>query len=624
VPGRSRGDVVSFYIEARDGNGAVSTFPADGKDSRALIRWTNESDRPSDITENLAIILTDADAATLKKDVNQMTNHRQRGTVLYGDQVFYDVGVKLKGSQRGRPDLNRRGFSIRFHADQKFRGVHDSIGLDRSGGWRFGSTYGQDEILIWPFFNRAGGIPSLHNDIVNLRAPGVSEGSAQLQLACYSNNFLDDQFEDGADGSLHNYELIYYPTTTAGGVQGLKRPNPDNVLGVPLRDMGNNQEAYRYHFQLRNNRTADNYNGMIGLTQTFSLSGDAFFTQLPQTIDVNQWLRAYAGVTLAAVNDSYFNNSNAHNARFYHRPLDGRMLLFPWDMDFAFILGETSPLVVNTELRKILANPVYERAFYGHVLDIIDGAYNADYMDRWVDHYAGRLTRQSISAIKSFISRRSTHARNAVEKAIPKVGFSITSNDFTGDTAEAMIEGRGWVNVNALQVEGSDAPLKLTWLNEAQWQATVTLGPGENALTVKALNSAGEAIASDRITITNTSVSTGYALWKQTHNIADDLGDPDRDGVSNLFEYFSGQDPNASDDVSVLEVELEAAQAFATVLQAVDVDDFVHEVTISDDLVTWSADGVILDKSIELGNGLRSVRYRLVNGHYVRLGLNMR
>src|SRR5690606_12517593 len=117
--------------------------------------------------------------------------------------VFYDVGVRLKGSQRGRPDPSRRGFNIEFHSDQRFRGVYDSIGLDRSGGWRSGRTHGQDEILVWQIMNRAGNIPCLHNDLVYLKAPGVANGTAQLQLARYTDQYLEDQFSDGDKGAIY-------------------------------------------------------------------------------------------------------------------------------------------------------------------------------------------------------------------------------------------------------------------------------------------------------------------------------------------------------------------------------------------------------------------------------------
>ena len=60
------------------------------------------------------------------------------GTVIYDEQeVFYDVGIRLKGSERGRvPDV-RRSFSIDFQPDRLFRGVQPTIAVDRSGAGEF-------------------------------------------------------------------------------------------------------------------------------------------------------------------------------------------------------------------------------------------------------------------------------------------------------------------------------------------------------------------------------------------------------------------------------------------------------------------------------------------------------
>ena len=159
--------------------------------------------------QNLQIIMTQADENLLGERTHLMSNDSLGATVIYQNQVYYDVGVRLKGSEHGRPDANRRGFLIEFAPDQLFRGVHSSIGIDRSGGWRFGRTFGQDEILIYQFFNHAGNIPSMVNDLVFVDAPTVPAGTAILQLARFGDVFLDSQFDNGSAGTAYEYELIY-------------------------------------------------------------------------------------------------------------------------------------------------------------------------------------------------------------------------------------------------------------------------------------------------------------------------------------------------------------------------------------------------------------------------------
>ena len=61
---------------------------------------------------------------------------------------------------------------------------------------------------------------------------------------------------------MFEFELIYYPTTTTGGPEGLKLPQPDEVQrrgsAQPRRQ---DKELYRWHWLLKNNRDADDYSG---------------------------------------------------------------------------------------------------------------------------------------------------------------------------------------------------------------------------------------------------------------------------------------------------------------------------------------------------------------------------
>ena len=50
--------------------------------------------------------MTAADTSFMHSELQVMSNERLGGTVIYrGSEVFYDVGVRLKSSQRGRVDV---------------------------------------------------------------------------------------------------------------------------------------------------------------------------------------------------------------------------------------------------------------------------------------------------------------------------------------------------------------------------------------------------------------------------------------------------------------------------------------------------------------------------------------
>ena len=111
-------------------------------------------------------------------------------------------------------------------------------------------------------------------------------------------------------------------------------------------------------------------------------------------------------------NDDVYTRLWEHNFRTYVRPDDGKLLAVPWDLDRAFQLSvSASPWGIrnNAGVRNNVANvielPVYERLFWGHILDIANTTANSEYMDYWTNHYAG-LARQSFSAELRYIDRR--------------------------------------------------------------------------------------------------------------------------------------------------------------------------------------------------------------------------
>jgi hypothetical protein len=47
--------------------------------------------------------------------------------------IYYDCGIHLHGSERGRNQSVRVSFNVRFPGDRLLLGAHDSVVIDRSG-----------------------------------------------------------------------------------------------------------------------------------------------------------------------------------------------------------------------------------------------------------------------------------------------------------------------------------------------------------------------------------------------------------------------------------------------------------------------------------------------------------
>ncbi len=505
IPGAPDGAIVQFWVAGTDGAGASSFFPAGGFESRALYKVdaTPETDAGM---HTLRIIVTKADDEWLFTSQNLMSNDRLGCTVIWDErEAFYDVGVRLKGSERGRPVTARVGFSLDFAADGPFHGVFPAVMVDRSEGVGFG----QREMLVNLMMARAGTVTAEYSDLIKVIAPRDKHtGGAELQLTRFENEMLDAQFDNGSEGPMYEYEYIYYPTTTTdGNPQSPKLPQPDNVVGSSIKSLGNDKEAYRHIFQLKNNRWRDDYDDLIAWAQFFgSTSNPDFNAQVGAYIDVDQWLRSFALATLPGAVD-HFTNGDGHNAVFYFRPSDNRVLYFPHDLDF-FSGSPTGSIVKNKELTKLIASPTNSRIFYGHLYDILMTAYNGDYMGHWCDQMGKLLPAQNFAGHLTFIKDRAawalSGAPDSVLKAIPEVPFEMTTNggaDLSIDAALVVLEGTGWVNVRRVWVAGDPIPLALTWSDAVHWSASVFLGCGANLIELEARNHQGLVVATDSILI---------------------------------------------------------------------------------------------------------------------------
>ncbi|MDB6032186.1 MAG: hypothetical protein JWM16_2524, partial [Verrucomicrobiales bacterium] len=427
ILGNSAGTLVQFYVQGTDPLGASSTFPAAGTNSRALLK-VNDSQAIFDRLHTIRMLMTTADASLMHAATNVMSNDILSTTVVYDEQqVFYDVGLHLQGSERGRNDSSRVGFTLQFNPDDLFRGVHGSITMDRSGGYA-GKGGKHDEIVLKHLINHAGGMPGMYDDLCHVLAPRSQEnGTGLLILAKYGDVFLDSQYVNGGNGNLFKLELIYSPTSTSDGtVQGLKLPQPDDVVGTDFQDLGNNKESYRWNFLNENNHTVDDYSQLMNVAKTFSFSGAALDAMSQQTLDVNEWMRVFAFQSIGGVGDTYGTGGGLpHNFMTYIRPDDLKAMAFSWDMDFGYYLSTSAALLPASNVGKIAALPANQRLFYGHLLDMLTTTCNTAYVSKWANHY-GSLVGQNWSGITTYFTDRASFILSQLPTTTP---FAITSNN---------------------------------------------------------------------------------------------------------------------------------------------------------------------------------------------------
>ena len=336
-----------------------------------------------------------------------------------------------------------------------------------------------------------------------------------LLKARYSDGFLDNQYANGSEGTMFEYELIYVPLTTnipssagAHWVEGLKIPcpMPDDIRNEGVRGLGSEPNLYRWHYLIKNNRQLDDYSKLIPAVTSLGLpAGAQFLSETRAKLDVDQWLRSFAVQVLFGVADSYATGGLGHNTIFYIRPEDGKMLLFPHDLDVVFNLPTASPIAPAPDLQDLITDPANKRAYYGHLLDIISTSFNTAYITPWAQYYQTFLPGQNLTQHLSYIGARATSAQSQINSGIPPVPFAITTNSGQSVTTPfATVQGNGWVNVREIRLAGSTGSLPVTWTTASAFQVSVPLAPGGNTITLQAIGFNGTVLGTSTITITST------------------------------------------------------------------------------------------------------------------------
>ncbi|MCH8923288.1 MAG: lamin tail domain-containing protein, partial [Planctomycetes bacterium] len=237
-----------------------------------------------------------------------------------------------------------------------------------------------------------------------------------------------------------------------------------------------------------------------------------------------------------------YSQGNPHNLNFYVRPEDNKVLAFPWDWDFAFRQSTSAPLHGNRNIGDVLNRPVYQRLLYGHMLQIINTAFNTEYMNRWLSHYGTMLGRSF--SYSGNIANRSTFVTNGINSAIPPVDFRITTNSgnpITVNDDSVTIAGDGWVDVREIRLEGSQAALDVTWTDNNSWRITLPVAFGPNNLQFEAYDFEGNLTGSDSITVTSTDpdqrVADIFRLGEVMYDPADPTADEEAAGFDNNDDF---------------------------------------------------------------------------------------
>ena len=517
LSGQAAAVVTQFYVEAVDGQGAVSTWPQAGPASRALIQVKDGRATPG--RRSLRLIATAADTTALYT-TSDMINNRLRGCTLVLDEeeVLYDSLVRLRGSMFTRNNPASTCLHVETPSDQPLRGVHRSFMV------RASSTV---EILAKHLISSARDLPDNYNDCLQVVGPRNDVGGlCRLEMMHIDEDYFEDALADGSTGAAFKMEGIRVYTTTVDGNPESKKlawPTIGWVAAFDLTNQGSDPEIYRDTLRITSNRSRDDYTKIVAMNQAFGLpAGPGLDSAVAASIDVDQWMRLYALESLCEIGDAYgMPSENPHNLNFYSPPGARGVVAVPWDWSFFMNNGDTSAVLPpNKNLAKVCARPVFARLFWGHIQDLCNTVYNQAYMAPWLSHYGACFGANWTGYGARFEARRA-HALSQLPSVLP---FAITTNGGNPVmTPEETLDlvGTGWIDVREVRLNGGTSALAVEWLDGQTWRVRVPVAPGSNTVTLSAFNHSGTQVGVDSIGITGVGsvvpAAPGHLVFSEIH-----------------------------------------------------------------------------------------------------------
>jgi len=530
IPGQGNNILMCFYIEAIDPLGSKAggrqTFPSDAPKRTALYRV--EDSRPTTGLNVYQLLMTGANLTQLDTRP-PLSNELVDGTFVFNDsEIYYNVGVRYRGSPWGRPGRSR--YRVAFNRDEPFQGVRE-INLDANDGTR------QRERFAFHLMRKMGAPAPYQKYVyfgVNGNWRGVYEDVQKVDkdfAAFWWNGDdggtlykVDDHFEfqDSGDFGIDTARLIY---------------------------RGEDKESYRWYFKQRTNEHLDDYSDLIDLIKGLDPSttpNSEFESAIEARVDSDEWLALLATRTLIGDWDS-LGYDRGKNCYLYRPPGVAKWMMIPWDCDLVLEGNRVSDPIFHPGFPNIYRFenwPRYKRRYYGYLLELIKGPFSREEADPVLDGVYDVLRREGVSPpddIKSFLTNRASF----VLGQIPAAPLEITTN--SGQpfvTSKPLLELTGTAPVNGMRLEINGSVFEPNWPDQGNctiWRGSVQLQPGVNNLVVAAYDYRGRLLATDRITVT-------YST------------DDDGDGLTYMEEIALGTDPNNPDTDGDLFTDYEEAK----------------------------------------------------------------
>ncbi len=419
---RPDGAVIEFYIEAEDGQGNVRTWPAAAAQADGSFAQTANALLQVDDTVYTGrqplykIIMTEAERAELagipgSSDL-QGPNSQMNATFISidgsGTELRYVAGVRNRG--HGSRRANPPNYRVNFPSEHPWKNrVALNLNSRQVHVQHLGAVVAQ-----------AAGVAGANSRAVQVRVnnANLAVSGSPMYGSYAANEELDSDWADE-----------HFPLDSGGNIYRAVR----DIRPPDFDYRGEDKDAYTNTWFKTSNVSEDDWSDLISMLRVMGPSGPVDFNpdNVRAEVNVEQWLRHLAVMSLYGNNETGLNTGYNDDYFMYRGVADRRFILLYYDLDT--ILGESSSLGPNASIfgatqnngsgqafDRFMHSPDDEPLYYEILQELIDTTFSAARFNALVDHTLGDYVPTSVrDRIKSWMDSRRAFVQSAIAGHVP-------------------------------------------------------------------------------------------------------------------------------------------------------------------------------------------------------------
>ena len=426
IPPQEDGSVIEFYINSTNGD-LTRKWPNFGNLDNgpcALFQFDDNIYSGNQPVYRLVMSIRE-DRDFRFRNFNSGSDAQKNATLIVrqGDDfdIRYQCGVRVRGA--GSRTRNPRNNRLNIPRDNPWNGV-TKINLNSQFiylqllGSRLASLSGIEAADARPIQLRYNGVNRANDNNINRRYGSF------LHIEAIDGDWADNHFPNDAGGNIYS------------------KGRPDVKWDIRSNEtLGPDPERYRADGWSKNSNEAnDDWSDLHRFMRVINNnSDDDYLKTVEQVVDVDQWARWFAFMTIVLSRETNLSNGTDDDYKFYSGLEDSRFKIIPHDFDTIFGLGDTDadpddsifPAITNfagqrmPQLENFFNDPTILSLYYENLRELLGTVFSKERFDAIVINSLDWLPEESdvIEDVISFMDERREFINSQISNE-----FTVQSN----------------------------------------------------------------------------------------------------------------------------------------------------------------------------------------------------